>query len=278
MHRTILFMLFTIALSALAQDQNFPGIQQAAKEKYDKWWAEHKTFEEGFILRLRPAFSGGAGKADFCAQNHKEKIAFLHDTLFKEQIEAQTLLYDLEGKEAEKESKEIDRLIASQEDLEPQRQKDLSNAVQERDYLKRQRDQLVGEQAKVDPRRVPSQEEAKVGPTSAPPPTISDPIPPIDVNLSKALAELDAALQVLEEKIATLEDIAPVQRRTRDSLANALREAATKRRQMQQWVSLLDAQKEYWNAYYAMRSAQVREVCPARLPGPPLSPERRPIK
>ena len=218
------------------------GLYNEMTERHAAWRKAHDEFDAAIGALLGRAASGSKDPekdrvlADLCSPAQRARLDTTVD-LLHQQLDAQTRYFKREQEEAAKGIEEEGRVITNRRELEKQRQNDVANAEKELKFMQDQyaETQATGESVKNNPERAE--------------------------NLKKALEQLAMAIEARGDKLKELQSAEGYNKVTLDSLEATRQKIDNRLRQNQDNVSIIDARRVYYEAYYSMRSAQIRQFC-----------------
>jgi chromosome segregation ATPase len=251
----LLLALCCAALVCQARAQPTPAYEESVKrrrqneglynemtERHAAWRKAHDEFDAAIGALLGRAATARKDPekdrvlADLCSPAQRSRLDTTID-LLHQQLDAQSRYFKREQDDAAKAVEEEGRVITNRRELEKQRQNDVTNAEKELKFMQEQYAETES-----------TRENVKNNPDRA-------------ENLKKALEQLAIAIEVRGAKINELQSAEGYNRVTLDSLEATRQKIDNRLRQNQDNVSIIDARRVYYEAYYSMRSAQIRQFC-----------------
>lgn len=249
--------------TSVTQEQRYPGLQAAAREKFDLWARESNRLDTEFRTKLKQALADPpTAKSDFCAQNYKDQIDRVL-TLLDDQASAYKRLYFYSEQDFKKDEESHKQILRTQDELAEQYKQALARARGELQHLGEQKSDL---EEQLRNGAFSDRTQLNDPPTSGPGPA---PEQQVNTHFQEALEALNRAMATAKVKVDKLAAIGDLTKQTKASLIALLKTASTNQIEMQQSSSLVDVESLYWKSYYAMRRTQVIEVCRYLPPPPP---------
>jgi hypothetical protein len=226
--------------AAAIQRQN-EGLYNEMVERHKAWRTAHDEFDASISnLIKRAALAKPADRGpvlvDLCSPVLRSHLNSALD-LLHQQLEAQSRYFNREKDDAARALKEENNVLIGRRESDSQRQRDLENAEKELQFM---RDQYKETAA--------TREGAANNPTR------------LDY-LNRAIEELDMAIKAREDKVKDLKGAADLNTITIEALDETRFRIENRVRQNQDNVSVIEARKVYFEAYYSMRGAQIRQYC-----------------
>jgi chromosome segregation ATPase len=225
-----------------AQRRKNEGLIREMTERYNEFKAAHNGFDSAISSLLKRAAASGndaekrQALADLCSSALRTRLDHAIG-LLREQLDAQSRYYGRAKEDAEKDVEEENRVIGNRREMEKQRLADLETAEKEMQFVRDQytETERTRESAQGNPERLE--------------------------NLEKALQDLSRAIRVREDKVNTLRSAEEWIKIMMDSLEQTRQRAEGKVRQNLDSLALVESLRVYYDAYYSMRGAQIRQFC-----------------